>query len=161
MPDLFADAAERAQKAGLDGVELHYAHAYTMASFLSRKNNRTDGYGGDLKNRVRLPLEVFSKVRERLGKNYPIGCRFLSDECIEGGSDVDDAAYFGVELAKAGMDFLSLSRGGKFDDSKLPGVGQAAYPYTGQSGYECMPSYISDKFGPFGRNIAPTALIRS
>jgi len=160
LPDLFADAAERAQKAGLDGVELHYAHAYTMASFLSRKNNRTDGYGGDLKNRARLPLEVFSKVRERLGKNYPIGCRFLSDECIEGGSDVDDAAYFGVELAKAGMDFLSLSRGGKFDDAKLPGVGQAAYPYTGQSGYECMPSYISDKFGPFGRNIAPTALIR-
>jgi 2,4-dienoyl-CoA reductase-like NADH-dependent reductase (Old Yellow Enzyme family) len=160
LPDLFSDAAERAQKAGIDGIELHYAHAYTMASFLSRKNNRSDEYGGSLKNRVRLPLEVFYKVRERLGDNYPIGCRFLSDECIDGGSDVDDAVYFGVELARAGMDFLSLSRGGKFDDAKLPGIGQAVYPYTGQSGYECMPAYISDKFGPFGRNIAPTSVIK-
>jgi 2,4-dienoyl-CoA reductase-like NADH-dependent reductase (Old Yellow Enzyme family) len=160
LPGLFADAAERAQKAGIDGIELHYAHAYTMASFLSRKNNRADEYGGSLENRARLPLEVFTTVRERVGNNYPIGCRFLSDECIEGGNDVNEAAYFGVELAKAGMDFLSLSRGGKFDDAKQPGVGEASYPYTGQSGYECMPAYISDEFGPFGRNIAPTAFIR-
>jgi tRNA-dihydrouridine synthase len=58
------------------------------------------------------------------------------------------------------MDFLSFSRGGKFDDAKQPKVGWAAYPYTGQSGYECMPSYISDSFGPFGRNIDPVAHIR-
>ena len=56
LPGLFADAAERAQKAGIDGVELHYAHAYTMASFLSRKNTREDGYGGPRENRARLPL---------------------------------------------------------------------------------------------------------
>ena len=160
LPLLFADAAERAQKSGIDGIELHYAHAYTMASFLSRKNNRTDKYGGSIENRARLPLKVFAAVRKRLGSSFPVGCRFLSDECIEGGSEVNDAKYFGVELAKAGMDFLSLSRGGKFDDAKQPGVGEAAYPYTGRSGYECMPSYISDKFGPFGRNIKPTALIK-
>lgn len=160
LPELFSDAAERAQKAGIDGIELHYAHAYTMASFLSRKNNRADRYGGSRENRIRLPLEVFAAVRQRVGDQYPVGCRFLSDECIEGGSDVQDAAFFGVELAKAGMDFLSLSRGGKFDDAKQPGVGEAAYPYTGQSGYECMPSYISDQFGPFGRNVEPTAIIR-
>lgn len=160
LPLLFADAAERAQKSGIDGIELHYAHAYTMASFLSRKNNRTDKYGGSIENRARLPLKVFAAVRKRLGSSFPVGCRFLSDECIEGGSEVNDAKYFGVELAKAGMDFLSLSRGGKFDDAKQPGLGEAAYPYTGRSGYECMPSYISDKFGPFGRNIKPTALIK-
>ena len=51
------------------------------------------------------------------------------------------------------MDFLSLSRGGKFDDAKQPLVGWAAYPYTGRSGYECMPGYISDDIGPFGRNV--------
>jgi dimethylglycine catabolism A len=161
LPGLFSDAAERAQKAGIDGVELHYAHAYTMASFLSRKNNREDGYGGPRENRARLPLEVYQAVRERVGDDYPVGCRFLSDECIEDGNDVEDAAYFGVELAKAGMDFLSLSRGGKFDDAKQPGVGEASYPYTGRSGYECMPAYISDEFGPFGRNIAPTAFIKN
>jgi hypothetical protein len=58
------------------------------------------------------------------------------------------------------MDFLSLSRGGKFEDAKQPSVGQAVYPYTGPSGYECMPAYISDARGPFGRNVAPTARIR-
>ena len=161
LPVLFADAAERAQKAGIDGVELHYAHAYTMASFLSRKNTRNDGYGGSREQRIRLPLEVYTAVRDRVGINYPVGCRFLSDECIEGGSDLDDAIYFGREFALAGMDFLSLSRGGKFDDAKQPGVGQAAYPYTGRSGYECMPAYISDNFGPFGRNIEPGGRIRN
>jgi 2,4-dienoyl-CoA reductase-like NADH-dependent reductase (Old Yellow Enzyme family) len=89
-----------------------------------------------------------------------VGCRFLSDEIIDGGSGLEDATYFGEQLASAGMDFLSLSRGGKFDDAKPPRVGGAAYPYTGRSGYECMPSYISDEQGPFGRNISPVASIR-
>ena len=160
LPDLFANAAVRAQKAGIDGVELHYAHAYTMASFLSRNNDRDDGYGGSREARVRLPLEVFAKVREAVGDDYPAGCRFLSEDCIEGGSEVEDAAFYAVEFARAGMDFLSLSRGGRFEDAKQPAVGQAAYPYTGRSGYECMPAYISDSFGPFGRNIEPAAQIR-
>ena len=160
LPGLFAEAALRAEQAGFDGVELHYAHAYTMASFLSRTNTRADGYGGSREGRVRLPLEVFAEVRRRVGKAFAVGCRFLADECIEGGSGVDDAAYFGVAFARAGMDFLSTSRGGKFDDAKQPAVGTAAYPYTGRSGYECMPQFISDERGPFGRNAEPTAAIR-
>jgi dimethylglycine catabolism A len=160
LPGLFGEAALRAEKAGFDGVELHYAHAYTMASFLSRTNTRDDGYGGPRDNRVRLPLEVFAHVRGSVGKGLAVGCRFLADECIEGGSDVGDAAYFGVAFAQAGMDFLSTSRGGKFDDAKQPTVGTAAYPYTGQSGYECMPQFISDERGPFGRNAEPTATMR-
>lgn len=160
LPGLFADAAARARAAGFDGVEMHYAHAYTMASFLSRTNTRGDGYGGSRDNRVRLPLEVFAKVRERVGGDYVVGCRYLAEECIDGGSDVDDAVHFGVAFARAGMDFISTSRGGKFDDAKQPGVGGAAYPYTGPSGYECMPQYISDERGPFGRNVEPTAAVR-
>lgn len=161
LPDLFADAARRAMAAGFDGVELHYAHAYTMASFLSATNTRQDGYGGSLDNRLRLPLDVFARVRQQVGTEFPVGCRFLADECIEGGNTVAEAAQVGVALAAAGMDFLSLSRGGKFDDAKRPKVGEAAYPYTGVSGYECMPGYISDEFGPYGRNIEPTAAIRA
>jgi 2,4-dienoyl-CoA reductase-like NADH-dependent reductase (Old Yellow Enzyme family) len=161
LPPLFADAAARAREAGFDGVELHYAHAYTMASFLSRTNTRSDGYGGVRENRVRLPLEVYAAVRAKVGHDFVVGCRFLAEECIDGGSDVDDAAFFGVAFGRAGMDFLSTSRGGKFDDAKQPGVGWAAYPYTGPSGYECMPQYISDALGPFGRNAAATAAIRA
>jgi 2,4-dienoyl-CoA reductase-like NADH-dependent reductase (Old Yellow Enzyme family) len=160
LPGLFADAAVRAQKAGFDGVELHYAHAYTMASFLSARNTRDDGYGGDLEGRVRLPLEVFEAVREVVGDEYVVGCRFLADEIIEGGSTPEDAAWFGMQFARAGMDFLSLSRGGKFEDAKQPKVGAAAYPYTGRSGYECMPQYISDETGPFGRNLPATVMVR-
>ncbi|HEX5758736.1 MAG TPA: NADH:flavin oxidoreductase [Thermoanaerobaculia bacterium] len=161
LPDLFADAAGRARAAGFDGVELHYAHAYTMASFLSALNDRPDGYGGPRENRVRLPLEVFRRVRERVGEDYTVGCRYLSDDCLENGNTVADAVYFGVELARAGMDFLSLSRGGKFEDAKQPKVGWAAYPYTGPSGYECMPTAISDARGPFGRGVPASAAIRA
>ena len=160
LPGLFADAAARAREAGFDGVELHYAHAYTMASFLSRTNVREDDYGGLRENRLRLPLEVFAAVRKRVGADYVVGCRYLAEECISGGNDTDDTIPFGVAFAKAGMDFISTSRGGKFDDAKQPGVGSAAYPYTGPSGYECMPQYISDERGPFGRNVDPTAAIR-
>ena len=155
LPGLFADAAARAEQAGFDGVELHYAHAYTMASFLSRTNTRDDGYGGSPENRVRLPLEVLAEVRGRVSGKFAVGARYLAEECIEGGSAVDDAVRFGVAFARAGMDFISLSRGGKFDDAKQPGIGGAVYPYTGPSGYECMPQFISDERGPFGRNAPP------
>lgn len=161
LPALFAGAARRARDAGFDGVELHFAHAYTMASFLSRSNVRNDAYGGDIANRARLPLEVIARVRAEVGRDFAAGCRFLADECIPGGSDAHDAAFFGCEFARAGMDYLSLSRGGKFDDAKQPKVGEAAYPYTGRSGYECMPSYYSDARGPFGRNLDATAQIRA
>ena len=58
------------------------------------------------------------------------------------------------------MDFLSLSRGGKFEDAKQPAVGWSAYPYTGPSGYECMPTVLSDEEGPFGRNVEASRRIR-
>ena len=160
LPGLFADAASRAEQAGFDGVELHYAHAYTMASFLSATNTRDDGYGGNRENRVKLALEVFEAVRSAVGDNFVVGSRFLADEIIEGGSSLEDACYFARKFAEAGMDFISLSRGGKFDDAKQPKKGQAAYPYTGRSGYECMPQFLSDEKGPFGRNFAATKSIR-
>ena len=166
LPGLFSAAAKRAEEAGFDGVELHYAHAYTMASFLSARNTRDDGYGGgatgqDRAGRVRLPLEIYGAVRKAVEDDTIVGCRFLADEIIDRGSRTDDAVYFGVEFAKAGMDFLSLSRGGKFEDAQQPKVGAAVYPYTGPSGYECMPQYISDEKGPFGRNLPATICVRN
>ncbi|MDA1266176.1 MAG: NADH:flavin oxidoreductase, partial [Planctomycetota bacterium] len=160
LPGLFAGAAARAIEAGFDGVELHFAHAYTMASFLSRTNTREDGYGGDLDGRARLPLEVIAAVRARIGARA-LGCRFLGDEVIAGGSRIADAVHFGVAFARAGLDFLSISKGGKFDDAKQPRVGEAAYPYTGESGHECMPTVRIDEPGPFGRNLPLSREIRA
>ena len=160
LPGLFAGAAARAERAGFDGVELHYAHAYTMASFLSALNTRGDGYGRARAGRMRLPLEVYREVRATVGAPFVVGCRFLAEECIPGGSGADDAAWFGAEFARAGMDYLSLSRGGKFEDAKPPRVGWARYPYTGPSGYECMPTVRSDERGPFGRNREATRAVR-
>ncbi len=160
LPGIFAEAARRAREAGFDGVELHYAHAYTMAGFLSALNDRADGYGGARENRIRLPLEVYQAVRKTVGNDYVVGVRFLGDEVIAGGNRVEDASYFGVEFARAGFDFLSLSKGGKFEDAQQPKVGQAVYPYTGQSGYECMPTILSDETGPFGRSVPLVAAVK-
>ncbi len=159
LPSLFADAAERAKRVGFDGVELHYAHAYTMASFLSARNTRPDGYGGSREGRVRLPLEVYEAVRERVG-DYVVGVRYLGDEVIAGGNELEDAVDFGVRFARAGFDFLSISKGGKFEDAKQPRVGEAAYPYTGKSGHECMPT-VKIEGSPFGRNVPLAAAIRA
>lgn len=161
LPELFAAAGERAREAGFDGLELHFAHAYTMASFLSRTNVRDDGYGGSPAARLRLPLEVFEAVRRRVGSDWCVGTRFLGDEVIAGGSTLDDAVLYGIAFAEAGFDFLSISKGGKFDDAKQPSVGAAAYPYTGPSGHECMPTVRSDARGPFGRNVPLAAAIRA
>jgi 2,4-dienoyl-CoA reductase-like NADH-dependent reductase (Old Yellow Enzyme family) len=90
----------------------------------------------------------------------------MSDEVIEGGSRVEDASYYAVELARAGIDFVSVSKGGKFEDAKQPKVGEAVYPYTGRSGLECMPTVKSAPpgpagiGGPFGRNLPLSRAIR-
>jgi 2,4-dienoyl-CoA reductase-like NADH-dependent reductase (Old Yellow Enzyme family) len=155
IPMWFGQAARRAKQAGFDGVELHFAHAYTMASFLSVTNNRTDEYGGCFENRMRLAREVIEEVRGQVGEKYLVGCRYLGSEDIlreDGpiaGNTLDDAQLIGVELARAGLDFLSISRGGKFDDAKQPKIGEAIYPYTGHSGQVCMPR---DKKAPYGVN---------
>jgi 2,4-dienoyl-CoA reductase-like NADH-dependent reductase (Old Yellow Enzyme family) len=160
LPGLFAAAAARARVAGFDGVELHYAHAYTMASFLSRLNTRDDGYGGLREHRARLPLEVLAAARAQVGDDYVVGIRYLGDDVVEGGNCLEDAIWFGVRFAEAGADYLSVSKGGRFEDARQPKVGEAVYPYTGRSGYECMPTVVSDARGPFGRNVPLAAAIR-
>src|SRR5205807_1758714 len=89
----YGQAAVRARECGYDGIEMHMAHAYTLSSFLSKKNKRPDLYGGkSLDNRVRLPLQVIKKVREMVGNDFPIGVRFLGEECIKGGYTTEESA---------------------------------------------------------------------
>ena len=131
-----------------------------MASFLSRLNMREDGFGGSREHRVRLPIKVLQRARERVGADFCLGLRLLGDEVIDGGSQIDDAAFYSLELARAGANFISVSKGGKFEDAKRPNIGEAVYPYTGPSGLECMPTVRSDEHGPFGRNVHLAAAIR-
>lgn len=134
----FAAAAERARRCGFDGVELHMAHAYTLSSFLSLRNPRRDAYGGNLENRLRLPLEVLAAVRAAVGEGFAVGLRFVGDECIKDGYTQVDAALIAERLAAAGAAWVSLSAGGKFEDA-IKREGQPPYPYTGYSGDRCMP----------------------
>ena len=136
--DAYGHAAVRARECGFDGVELHMAHAYTLSSFLSRLNPRRDAYGGTLENRLRLPVRVVERVRQSVGEDFPIGVRFLGEECIRNGYTPVEAGPIAVRLARAGVDYISLSAGGKFEDARhIPG--EPLYPYTGYSGDRCMP----------------------
>ena len=138
--EAYGEAAARIRDAGFDAVELHMAHAYTLSSFLSRRNDRHDEFGGaSVENRLRVPSLALARVRERVGGDYPIGVRFDGEEAIKDGYSVGDAALFAVRFARLGADYVSVSAGGKFEDA-VHVKGEPLYPYTGYSGDRCMPS---------------------
>ncbi len=134
----YGAAARRARECGYDGVELHMAHAYTLSSFLSAKNNRKDEYGGSLANRMRLMGEVIEEVRRQVGRDFMLGVRFDGEECIKGGYSVPDSRAIALRMAQLTMDYISVSAGGKFEDA-IHKPGAPLYPYTGYSGDRCMP----------------------
>ena len=109
----FGDAAERMQKAGVDGVEVHAAHAHGMiGGFLSPQyNKRTDEYGGSLDARMRFLLEVIAEIRERCGKDFIIDVRISGDEYTDGGLTLNDMIYVSRRLEKAGVDMIHVSGG--------------------------------------------------
>lgn len=135
----FGEAAARAREAGYDGVELHSAHAYTLSSFLSRHNKRRDDRGGKtLETRLAMFGEVMAEVRSKVGHDWPVGVRFLADEMIKDGYTIEDSKKIALRMAQLGVDYISLSVGGKFEDA-IHREGQPLYPYTGYSGDRCMP----------------------
>lgn len=135
----FGAAAARVQQAGFDGVELHSAHAYTLSSFLSRANPRTDEFGGtSLEDRLRLIGRVMQSVRKKVGPRFPVCVRFNAEEYIKNGYTVDDSKLIAQRLAELGFDYLSMSVGGKFEDA-VHQPGQVLFPYSGFSGDRCMP----------------------
>ncbi|RKK06403.1 hypothetical protein BFJ68_g16527 [Fusarium oxysporum] len=108
----FAHAAEFLEKAGFDGIELHGAHGYLLAQFLSpRTNKRTDEYGGSRENRMRIVLEVIAEIRRRVSPKFIVGIKANAVEYTPGGINVEDAKALAVELEKAKVDFLELSGG--------------------------------------------------
>jgi NADPH2 dehydrogenase len=107
----FVSAAERAEKAGFDGVELHGAHGYLLCQFFSPLlNKRRDEFGGSLENRMRFPLLVVEKVRKTLkGKLFLY--RLGADDLAPNGVKIADSVAFAVELERAGVDVIDVSGG--------------------------------------------------
>ncbi len=111
LADDYALAAERAVKAGFDGVELHGAHGYLLNQFFSPLfNRREDEYGGSLENRMRFPLLVAQKVRKVLQGKLLL-YRLGADDLAPNGTHVEDAVAFAVKLEQAGVDIMDVSGG--------------------------------------------------
>lgn len=107
----FGEAAERAKRAGFDGVEIHAAHTYIIAGFLSPYyNKRDDEYGGSLENRARLMLEVIREVRQRTGDDFGVWLRLDAQELrLDGGITLEECQAFAQMAEAAGVDAVSVS----------------------------------------------------
>jgi 2,4-dienoyl-CoA reductase-like NADH-dependent reductase (Old Yellow Enzyme family)/thioredoxin reductase len=109
VSESFAEGARRAKAAGFDGVELHGAHGYLMAQFLSPyTNRRTDKYGRD---RGLFAVETLDRVRARVGKDYPVGYRMSGEEFVEGGVTLKETKAFAKRLEERGIDYIHVSAG--------------------------------------------------
>ena len=107
----FVAAAQRAERIGIDGVELHGAHGYLLHQFLSPiANQRVDEYGGSYENRIRFPLELFKAVREAY--QGVLGIRISASDWIEGGWTPEETADFAARLKPLGCNFVHISSGG-------------------------------------------------
>ncbi|KAK8004781.1 hypothetical protein PG990_010818 [Apiospora arundinis] len=108
----FAHAAEYLEKAGFDGIQLHGAHGYLLAQFLSlTSNRRTDEYGGSLENRMRLILEVTAAIKEKVSPKFILGIKINSVEFQERGFTSEEATILCEALEKAGFDYVETSGG--------------------------------------------------
>jgi anthraniloyl-CoA monooxygenase len=115
----FVRASRLADEAGFDMIELHFAHGYLLASFLSPLTNiRTDEYGGSLENRLRYPLEVFAAVRAAWPPAKPISVRLSATDWAPGGFTPEDAVRAARLLKQAGCDILDVSAGQTVPDAK-------------------------------------------
>lgn len=129
LVDKFGDAAVRAKKAGFDGVEIHGAHAYLVAQFLSKAfNKRVDEFGGNICDRTKFACEIIKKVKEKCGSDFPVSIRISADENIEGGNTVIDAVAQAHMLEEAGADAINVSYGSTVTKS-------AVQPYMTPTGF--------------------------
>ncbi len=128
MVTRFADTAEAAQQAGFDGVQIHAAHGYLVAQFLSPLSNlREDEWGGSLENRARFLLEIVRAVKARTGKGFGVAVKLNSADFQKGGYDENDALQVVKWLNKEGLDFVELS-GGSYESAAMAGAAEEDNP---------------------------------
>ena len=117
----FGRAAERAVKAGFDGIQIQAAHGYLLNQFLSPAfNHRTDEYGGSLENRARAAVETLRGIRQRVGRDFPVLAKLNSCDFLEGGLELGEAIQAVVMLKEAGLDAVELSGGTLASGSLMP-----------------------------------------
>ncbi len=152
----YAEAAERAKRAGFDSVEIHAGHGYLIAEFLSRcSNRRQDSYGGELKNRARLLLEIVDAVRAKVGNSYPVWCRIDGKEFnVEDGITTDEAQRLACMLEEAGLDALHVSGyggaglGGFYDAPLAYPPGNLIHLAEGIKNQVALPIIAVGRIGP-------------
>lgn len=127
----YVDAAVRAKKVGFDAIELHVAHSYTLASFVSLLNKRQDEYGRDIYGRTKIVLDIMDMVREKVGDDYAVCARISGEEFVKGGNTLKQTEVISKLMAGKGLDYLSVSAGGKDEDGDW---------YTGYSSTRSMPT---------------------
>ncbi len=117
----FGDSARRAKAWGFDAVQLHGAHGYLVNQFLSPHTNlRTDEYGGSVENRTRFLLEVYHRVREAVGDQYPVMIKLTGSDNMDSGLVNEDAEYAAGKLSGAGIDAIEISSGTSASGAKGP-----------------------------------------
>ncbi|HLA28203.1 MAG TPA: NADH:flavin oxidoreductase [Syntrophales bacterium] len=147
-------AAARGQKAGCDGVEIHAAHAYWLSCFISLRNKRKDEYGQSLEGRMKILTDIILGVQGKCGKDYPLGVRIDADEFLVGGNTLLQTTKIAPRLAELDIAYLSISAGGKYQDTWGPDDTLLRLPYPvpgpwkhvrGYSGHRATPpSYMPD-----------------
>jgi len=126
----WVSAALRAQRIGLDAIEVHAAHGYLLHEFLSPlTNKRTDTYGGSLENRMRFPLEVFEAVRKAV-PDMTVGIRISAADWVAGGWDIEQSVALAHELKKHACDFIHVSSGGLSPQQQIPLIPSYQVPFA-------------------------------
>jgi 2,4-dienoyl-CoA reductase-like NADH-dependent reductase (Old Yellow Enzyme family) len=121
VKDAFVEAAGRAARLGIDGVQLHAAHGYLLHQFLSPlSNQRDDSYGGSLENRMRFPLEVFDGVRAVFPADRPVTVRVSGTDWAEGGWTIEQTVVFAKALEARGCGAIHVSSGGLTAAQQIP-----------------------------------------
>jgi 2,4-dienoyl-CoA reductase-like NADH-dependent reductase (Old Yellow Enzyme family) len=116
----FVAATKRSRAAGMEWLELHFAHGYLAHEFLSPlSNRRTDRYGGSFENRIRFVLETTRAVRAAWPETFPLAARLSCSDWVEGGWDIEQSIALAKSLKAEGVDLIDCSSGGNVPDAKI------------------------------------------
>jgi 2,4-dienoyl-CoA reductase-like NADH-dependent reductase (Old Yellow Enzyme family) len=147
--EAFGSAAERAMIANFDGIQIHGAHGYLISQFLSKKvNKRLDVYGGSVKNRMRILVEIYDEIRTRIGDNIPLLLKLNSDDFSQNGFTIQESMSVAEALCKRGVDAIEVSGGGVGEQQELMYRGRSSDPILAEATFSSHALKIRDVTRP-------------